>query len=185
MSQSALVILHPGFEEMEAVAPIDILRRGEISVTVASLSTERLVTGKNSVSIQTDALLDEVLDNAFDMLVLPGGPGVNQGLRQDPRVQSMVQQQLAAGRKVAAICAAPLVLLDAGVLTGKAYTAHFTTENELPGRDTTAAVVVDGQITTSQGAGTATAFSLQVLAELTETSTAAKIAESICLQAPQ
>ncbi|MGE9295313.1 MAG: DJ-1 family glyoxalase III [Puniceicoccales bacterium] len=185
MSKTALVILHEGFEEMEAVAPIDILRRGDVSVTVASLSKETLVTGRNNIAITADTDLDQALSRDYDVIVLPGGPGVNESLRQDTRVRKALAHQVSIGGLVAAICAAPLAILDAGLLTGKAFTSHPTTAEELPERHPSAPVVTDGQFITSQGAGTATAFSLEVLTRLTSAEVARMVAASICLSAPQ
>jgi len=185
MSKSALVILHEGFEEMEAVAPIDILRRGEVSVTVASLTKETLVKGRNAISIQADVDLDQALLHDYDVIVLPGGPGVQQTLRHDQRVRRAIQKQVEIGRRVAAICAAPLTLLDAGLLEGVRHTAHFSTAEELPERENGQTVISDGLITTSQGAGTATAFALTVLSQLTSEQAAQVVGASICLSSPQ
>lgn len=184
MSKTALVILHEGFEEMEAIAPIDILRRGGVSVTVASLPKETLVKGRNNIQVQADVDLDQALLRDYDLIVLPGGPGVHQSLRHDPRVRKAVRKQLDLQRKVGAICAAPLALLDAKVLEGKRYTAHFSTSDELSDIASDL-VVTDGLITTSQGAGTATAFALSLLAQLTSEETAQEVAASICLSAAQ
>lgn len=185
MSKSALVILHEGFEEMEAIAPIDILRRGEVSVTVASLSKEPLVLGRNQITVQADVDLDQALRHDYDVIVLPGGPGVYKLLRNDERVRRAIQRQVETGRRVAAICAAPLALLDAGLLEGVRHTSHFSAAEELPEREDGQTVVSDGLITTSQGAGTATAFALTVLSQLTSEQTAREVAASICLSAPQ
>lgn len=185
MSKTALVILHEGFEEMEAIAPIDILRRGEVSVTVASLTKETLVVGRNQIKVEADVDLDQAMLHDYDVVVLPGGPGVYQTLRSDMRVRKLIQRQIEVGRRVAAICAAPLTLLDAGLLDNVHYTSHFSTAEELPEREAGKSVVSDGLITTSQGAGTATAFALTVLSQLTDEQTAQEVAASICLSAPQ
>ncbi|WP_309397809.1 DJ-1 family glyoxalase III [Cerasicoccus maritimus] len=185
MSKTALVILHEGFEEMEAIAPIDILRRGEVSVTVASLPKEKLVLGRNKISVMADVDLDQALLHDYDMIVLPGGPGVYETLRHDTRVRKAIQRQVELGKPVAAICAAPVTLLDAELLKGVQYTCHFASAEELPERDAVSSVVTDGLITTSQGAGTATAFALSLLAQLTDAQTAQDVAASICLSAPQ
>ncbi len=184
MSKTALIILHEGFEEMEAIAPIDILRRGEIAVTVASREFHATVKGRNGVSVKADVLLDEALKQTYDCLILPGGPGVGK-LRDDRRVLDALTRYQKDGRLIAAICAAPLCLLDAGLLPGKPFTSHPTTAQELPGRDTDQAVVESGNLITSQGAGTATAFALAVLARLSDAATAQGVAESICLSSPQ
>jgi len=185
MSKTALVILHEGFEEMEAIAPIDILRRGEISVTVASLPKEPLVTGRNQISVQADVNLDQALTREYDVIVLPGGPGVNQSLRHDDRVRQALLQQVSIGGCVAAICAAPLAVLDAGLLDGKQFTSHPSTVKELPARNAHKPVVVDDWLITSQGAGTATAFALEILAKLSGEEVAREVAASISLSSPQ
>jgi len=185
MSKTALIILHEGFEEMEAIGPIDILRRGGVEVTVASRECYATVKGRNQISVKADVLLDEALRQSFDCLILPGGPGVFEKLRTDRRVLELAEKYAAKGKLVTAICAAPLVLHDAGVLEGKRFTSHPSTVDELPGRDTAKAVVEDGNFITSQGAGTATAFGLAVLARLTDDATAREVAKSICLSSAQ
>lgn len=184
MSKTALIILHEGFEEMEAIAPIDILRRGGIAVTVASREFHATVKGRSDISVKADVLLDEALKSTCDCLLLPGGPGVAK-LRDDRRVLDALTRYQQEGRLIAAICAAPLCLLDAGLIPGRPYTSHPATQGELPGRDTSRPVVIDGNIITSQGAGTATAFALAVLAQLTDKATADEVAASICLSNPQ
>ncbi|MEM9226813.1 MAG: DJ-1 family glyoxalase III, partial [Verrucomicrobiota bacterium] len=164
MSKSALIILHEGFEEMEAIAPIDILRRGGIDVTVASRESLLEVKGRNAITVRADVLLDEALTHSYDAIILPGGPGVFAKLRGDVRVGDAVKHFAETDKLVCAICAAPVVLADAGLLAGRRYTAHTSTVNELPSRDSEQTVIEDGNIITSQGAGTATAFALAVLA---------------------
>lgn len=185
MSKTALIILHEGFEEMEAIAPIDILRRGGVTVTVASRECYPTVKGRNDIAVKADVLLDEALRQKHDCLLIPGGPGVYEKLRGDRRVIEAIVKYHAAGKLVAAICAAPLTLLDADILEGRQYTSHPSAADELPARDTASAVVEDGNLITSQGAGTATAFALAVLARLTDAGNAREVAKSICLQGPQ
>ncbi len=180
--KQCLVILHDGVEEMEAIAPIDILRRGDVEVTVASREFHLLVKGRNEIMLKAEVLLDEALKTDYDCIVVPGGPGVKK-VRTDRRVLQALQKQHDDKRWVAAICAAPLVLKDAGILTGKQYTGHATIANELP-ELATAPVVVDGLIVTSQGAGTATAFALKLLECLTGETVANEVARSIQYPAP-
>jgi protein deglycase len=176
---SALFILAPGFEELEAVAPLDILRRGGVAVTVAALGEPLAVRGRNDIVLQADCPLAEAMSRTFDALVLPGGPGVAR-LRADPRVGQIARSQADAGRLVAAICAAPTILLDAGLLVGRRYACHFSVHAELPHGENQA-VVEDGHLITSQGAGTAVAFGLAILARLVSPEKAQAVAESICL----
>lgn len=177
-----LTILPEGFEELEAIAPIDLWRRAGFKVSVKSLGSRKLVTGKNGIVVQAESALGAVgPDTVFDVLFLPGGPGVEH-LRNSPEVREIIGQQVAAGKMVAAICAAPLVLKDAGLLVGRRYTAHPTTETELSEIISDENVVVDGNIVTSRGAGTAVEFGLKVIELLTDAESAQKIGLSICAE---
>jgi len=179
---NVVAILPEGFEEIEAVTPIDLWRRAGLNVTVASLGNRRTVTGRSGITLQTDTSLAKLSPLAvYDVLFLPGGPGVKH-LRASPELREWVGRQAMADRWLAAICAAPTVLHDAGLLAGRRYTAHFSVATELPDIRTEEAVVVDGRLITSRGAGTAVAFALQVITEVIDAETAGKIAESICAQ---
>lgn len=208
-AKTALVLLHEGVEEMEFVAPVDILRRGGVDVTVASAASRLSVTGRNGIQIKADLLLTDALyapQAKWDLLVIPGGPGVA-ALRTNPLAQEAVKRH--AGRIIGAICAAPLVLLDAGLISadgnpvsaqtaagnpvctqtasGVPYTAHPATAAELPAADAqqavvTATVVRDGlqtKLITSRGAGTATVFALALLEAVTGGGQGRKIAAEV------
>jgi protein deglycase len=163
VAMNVLVPLAEGFEELEAVTIIDVLRRAGLTVTVAALEASP-VTGSHEIRVESDTTLDAVASSAFDALVLPGGPGAKR-LRDDRRVQTIVKRMAQDGRLVAALCAAPIALEAAGVLAGKRATAY-------PGNDLPSAqqleerVVVDGNIVTSRGPGTALEFSLAVVEKL-------------------
>lgn len=176
---TVLVPLAEGFEEIEAFAPIDLLRRAGVEVTTAALGHELSVTGRSGISAQADTTLAAVLGRDFDLLFLPGGAGVKH-LRADPRVGEIVLRQHAAGRWLAAICAAPAVLHDRGLLVGRRYTAHFSVANELPAILAHEKVVTDGKITTSRGAGTAIEFGLHLVALLSGPEKAVDISKAIC-----
>ncbi len=176
---TVLVPLADGFEEIEALAPIDLLRRAGLQVTVASLSHHRQATGRSDISMQTDTTLTEAMNADYDLLFLPGGPGTKL-LRADARIQELVLKQNAAGRWLAAICAAPTVLNDAGLLAGRRYTAHFSVAAELPEILATEKAVTDGKITTSRGAGTAVEFGLHLVSLLAGPDKAAEISKAIC-----
>ena len=157
---TVLAILADGFEEIEAMAPIDLLRRAGAEVTVAALGEGIHVTGRCRLTLHADttlAAIEAAGPREFDCAFLPGGPGVK-ALRSDPRVRALVLRQHAAGRWLAAICAAPPVLHDAGLLTGRRYTAHFSVADELPHILADERVVEDGHLLTSRGAGTAVEF---------------------------
>lgn len=176
---TALAILPEGFEELEAVAPIDLLRRAAVEVTVASLSDNLHITGRNALNLRADTALSAVGENLFDLLFLPGGPGVKL-LRADPRVRATVLAHHAADRWLAAICAAPTILNDAGLLAGRCYTAHFSVASELPAILSAERTVTDGRLLTSRGAGTTIDFGLLLVEKLCSPEKAREIALSIC-----
>jgi 4-methyl-5(b-hydroxyethyl)-thiazole monophosphate biosynthesis len=176
---SVLALLAEGFEEIEAVTPIDLLRRAGAEVVVAALTDRLAVTGRSGLTLQAETTLGAVEQRAFDAVFLPGGPGVKH-LRADPRVRSLVLRQAEAGRWLAAICAAPTVLHDAGLLQGRRFTAHFSVAAELPQLLATERVVVDGHLLTSRGAGTALDFGLALVEKLFSTAKSDEIARSIC-----
>jgi 4-methyl-5(b-hydroxyethyl)-thiazole monophosphate biosynthesis len=167
-----------GFEEIEAVAPIDLLRRAGAEVILASLSGETHVTGRCQVRLQTDQALGEADAAAFDLLLIPGGPGVA-ALRRDGRAVRLAQAMAHSGKPVAAICAAPTVLLDAGVLAGRRHTAHYSVVTELPQALLEERVVEDGLLITSRGAGTAIDFGLALVKRLYGEAKAQEIARAI------
>lgn len=163
---TALVLLAEGFEEIEAVTIVDVLRRADVRVTTAALTT-KVVAGAHGIAIEADGMLDELFTRpsglpAFDLVVLPGGMPGSKHLRDDARVMELVRQQAAASRIVAAICAAPIALEAAGVLRGKAATSY-------PGYALESAnyreerVVTDGNVITSRGPGTALEFALTLV----------------------
>ena len=177
---SILVPLPEGFEEIETVTPIDVLRRAGHRVTLAALGANLLVAGRNGIALQADTLLGRIPPDAiYALLLFPGGPGVR-ALRDSPEVRDLLGRHVMANAWLAAICAAPLVLHDAGLISGRRFTAHPSTDTELPAALAAERVVVDGKIVTSRGAGTALDFSLR-LVELLEGPEAAQcIAQEIC-----
>jgi 4-methyl-5(b-hydroxyethyl)-thiazole monophosphate biosynthesis len=178
MSKRVLCLLAPGFEEIETVAPIDLLRRAGADVTLASVTGARHVTGRSNITVQADAALDEVASQEFDLLLIPGGPGVKT-LRSDGRPAHLAKAYLRAGKPVGAICAAPTVLADAGLLAGKRFTAHFSVHAELPGALAGERVVEDGNLITSRGAGTAVDFGLALVRRLFGEAAARDVAQAI------
>ncbi|MFN2382179.1 MAG: DJ-1 family glyoxalase III [Guyparkeria sp.] len=169
MASKALVILAPGFEDLEAITTIDILRRGGIQVEVAALHEDK-VTGSRGTTVVADTnltLLDD--DRVFDAIVLPGGqPGAN-NLAADKRVVARLQEQSVSGRWIGALCAAPKVLATAGLLKGRRVT-HFPgalDSNESQGVEVVdEAVIVDGNLVTGRGPGVALDFALALVEQM-------------------
>ncbi|NOT30053.1 MAG: DJ-1/PfpI family protein [Planctomycetes bacterium] len=162
-----LVPLAEGFEEIEAVVVIDVLRRAEIEVRVAGL-VPGPVRGAHGITLATDCALDEVDAGALAMIVLPGGMPGTTNLKKDARILALVRALEGSGRFVAAICAAPTVLAEAGVLAGRRVTAYPSVRAQLTGAEVVdrPGVVRSGPVITSQGVGTALEFALELVAEL-------------------
>ena len=164
-----LVPLAQGCEELEAVTIIDLLVRAGCDVVTASLTEDRLITASRGVQLMAQASLESVLTDSFDMVVLPGGlPGADY-LKQDKRILSLLQKMVAEDRYVAAICAAPKVLVQAGLLDGKKATSFPGVIDQFPGVNMQyidEAVVEDGKIITSKGPGTAMDFTLTLIERL-------------------
>jgi len=160
---TVLVPLADGCEEIEAVTIIDLLRRAGISVVVAGLKAG-IVTASRGVQLMPDVTLDEALHHEYDMVVLPGGMPGAANLKDDARMIALLKKMAAAGQYTAAICAAPMVLAEAGLLEGKQATSYPGFLDAIPGVTlSTAAVVQDGKVLTSRGPGTAMDFALALI----------------------
>ena len=171
-----LCILENGFEEIEAITPVDLLRRAGLEVVMAGVSSSEVV-GRSGIRVHTDRRLGDLNPLDFDALFLPGGPAVME-LRKNPQVLDLIRHCAAEGKIIAAICAAPLLLHDAGILEGKNFTAHFSTQPELPSfKD--ARVVEDANILTSRGAGTALEFGLAFIVKMVGAAAADEVAAAI------
>ena len=158
-----LVPLAEGCEEIEAVTIIDLLRRADIEVVVAGLQPG-VVKASRGVQLVPDTTLDAVLDEDFDMVVLPRGMPGAAHLKADARIITLLKNMAAAGRYTAAICAAPIVLAEAGLLAGRRATSYPGFLDALPDIQlSTATVVQDGQVLTSRGPGTAMDFALALI----------------------
>ena len=167
---AALVLLAEGFEEIEAVSIIDILRRGGVEVDSAYLPGEfenDMVLGANGITVQADIALARALIEEYDIVVLPGGWGGTNRLAENPLAQQTLKDFAAAGKWVAAMCAAPYALHMAGVLSPR-YTCYPSVEEQIRPEDRVAdeKVVVDGRVITSQGPGTAICFALEIVRQL-------------------
>lgn len=165
---TALLILADGFEEIEAISVVDILRRGQIEVTVAGLNNNH-VNAAHGVQIVADTTLDEVASSPFDVVILPGGEPGTTHLEQSTLVKDVLSAQNHAGKWIAAICAAPRILDGIGFLDGKQATSYPGTRPKMERCDYLETdVVIDGHIITSRGPGTAMAFAYTILSVLTD-----------------
>lgn len=184
-TERILVPLAAGFEELEAVAVIDVLRRAELDVVVAGLAPGNPV-GRSCIAIVPDTTLDALDLAAITTLVLPGGQPGTKHLMEDERILALVRRLHAEGRRTAAICAAPLVLRAAGVIDGHEVTSHPSVRGDLGGATVVDAprVVRSGSVVTSQGAGSAVEFALALVEDLAGAERAAAIARAICERGP-
>ncbi|TKI69498.1 DJ-1/PfpI family protein [Sulfurimonas crateris] len=162
-----LVPLAEGFEEIEAINIIDVLRRGDIEVLIASLNAKREVKGAHNITVMAEMSINDVDVSSLDMIVLPGGWGGTVALRDDANVQRILKEMDAEGKNIGAICAAPLALHTAGVLKHN-YTCYPTTEEQIreDGFSDSDMVVTDGNVMTSRGPATAICFALQIVKKL-------------------
>ncbi|MBN2279878.1 MAG: DJ-1/PfpI family protein [Candidatus Marinimicrobia bacterium] len=160
-----LVPLAPGLEEIEAIAIIDILRRSGATVVTAGLET-RNILGSHQIPIIADELLENITASEYDGIVLPGGMPGTINLKNNDKVVALVQKFHTDGKLVAALCAAPMVLHQAGVLEGKKFTIHPGTKNEVPLQAENDQVVEDGNIVTGQASGAAILFSLTLVKKI-------------------
>ncbi len=165
VTPNVLVPLAQGCEELEAITITDLLTRAGINVITAGLD-ENVVIASRGMKLIPDKILQDVLDDNFDMIVLPGGlPGADH-LNNDQRIQTLVKKMAANNKYMAAICAAPRVLATAGLLDGKHVTSFPGTLDKFSVKNMTyleKAVVVDGNIITSRGPGSAMDFSLTLI----------------------
>lgn len=172
MSKKVLVPLAIGFEEIEAVSIIDVLRRAGINVIVAAVAKELDVQGANGIIIKADTHISSVDINSLDMVVLPGGWGGTDILAANETVQNILKTMNDKEKLVGAICAAPYALNQAGVLS-KNYTCYPSAEEKirLDGYSDKKAVLKQGNIITSRGPGTSICFALEIVKELVDEQT--------------
>jgi 4-methyl-5(b-hydroxyethyl)-thiazole monophosphate biosynthesis len=175
-----LVPLANGFEEIEAVTIIDVLRRAGLEVVVAGLAPGP-ARGSHDIEVATDTDLDRVQADDFAMVVLPGGMPGSTNLANDERVLRAVRTLHSKGRHVTAICAAPIVLAKAGVIAKVPVTSHPSVRAKLGDADVRDAprVVKSGRVITSQGPGTAIEFALALVEELAGAAKAQELAQAM------
>ena len=177
------VILADGFEEIEALTVVDPLRRAQIYVGTVSATDEYIVHGAHGINVQTEDLFEEVNFVESDMIVLPGGMPGTTNLNDHAGVRRVVKDFYEEGKYVAAICAAPTVLANLGILKGKRITCFPPVAHNLQGVVITRMpATVDRNIITGRGAGTAIDFALKLIDALSGPDKAREIAEAILYQ---
>ncbi|PKM30485.1 MAG: DJ-1 family protein [Gammaproteobacteria bacterium HGW-Gammaproteobacteria-12] len=181
MSKRALIAVADGVEDLECVTLIDVLRRADVEVLVASIEERRMITCARGTRLTADAMLVDVLAQDFDLIVLPGGMPGAQHLADFEPLAERVRKQAKAGELFAAICAAPALALQSyGVLKQRRMTCYPAFSDRLSGCtfvDET--VVVDGNCITSQGPGTALAFALTLVEQLVGRGTRTEVAKAM------
>ncbi|MCS7262104.1 MAG: DJ-1/PfpI family protein [Aquificaceae bacterium] len=171
------VLLAEGFEEVEAVAPIDVLRRAGVEVVVAGLSPEPVASARG-VKIVPDTTVDQLRAEELDMVILPGGAGGVERLKQDPRVEELLKNMQEKNKLIGAICAAPTALAKFGLLQGKKATVYPSLVEEIkPAQFIDQSVVEDQNVITSQGPGTALEFGLKLAEKLLGREKATEVAQ--------
>ncbi len=178
------IFLADGFEEVEALTPLDILRRAGVEVKLVSISDDPVVEGAHGVQMIADALIADVDLDSATMLVLPGGlPGATNLDACEPLQKALVRHH-SAGKTIAAICAAPLVLGHLGLLQGVRATCYPGFETELTGAHYTAALVEhDGQFITGKGPGAAFEFGYTILNSIGKQAEAEQLREGMMYSA--
>ena len=179
MSTQALVVFANGFEDIEAVSIVDVLRRGGVEVIAASLNAEPFAVSAHGIHMSTDAVLSEVLESDYDAIILPGGGEGTKNLKECRPLLERLRRQKEEGKLLCAICAAPTVLVEADVLTDESVTCYPSCRTEMGRRVEDVPVVADGQVITGQAPGAAMLFGLVVLAHLTDERTAHNVANGM------
>lgn len=174
------IILGKGFEEIEALAPCDILRRAGAEVRLVSLEGDT-VCGGHSISVAADCNIDDVDLDAAEMIVIPGGMGGVESIEASDKALGVIRAAADRGSYIAAICAGPRVLAKLGILEGKSAVCFPGLEDQMTGGNMTQAncVVKDGKVITSRSAGTAIDFALSLVSVLYGEEAAEKMAQSI------
>jgi DJ-1 family protein len=174
-----LLPLAEGFEEIEALAIVDVLRRAKIEVVIAGLHSGP-VTSVHNISILPDTTIDTIGADEYDMIILPGGQPGTDNLNADVRIHRLLTDFQASGKLIGAICAAPIILAAAGLLTGKRATSYPSYSGRLNGATyDDRPVVTDGNIITSQGPGTAISFAMAIVSRLAGAHTSEEVTKAM------
>lgn len=183
--KKALILLAEGFEEIEAITPIDFLRRAGIETTVASIAEDRLVSGSHRVVIQADVLLSSIEDPlSYDALIIPGGQPGADNLSHSEIVLQLIRDFDVAGKLISAICAGPKVLHKAGILEGRKVTSYPSSKAQLTGVNYADDEIItyDKNLITSRGPATAVQFSFGIINFLVGAKAASEVRDRTLLK---
>ena len=179
----AYIFLADGFEEIEGLTVVDILRRAGIEIRMVSIMGKKQITGSHGITVEADELFEHADFEDASMLILPGGMPGTRHLGAHKELGLLLQKAAAAGKKVAAICAAPSVLGGLGILKGKKAACYPGFEDQLTGAEVSMEpVVVSGNVTTSRGMGTAIPFALSLVAGVQGQEAADQLRKAIIYQ---
>lgn len=180
------VNLAEGFEEIEALTVVDVLRRGELKVKTVSFEETLEVIGRSGISVKADILFSEINKADYqegEMLVLPGGQPGTDNLMKNQELMESIREFNLGGKYIAAICAAPMILGELGILSGKKATIYPGMESYLKqGEYKDQAVVIDGNVITSQGPATAMEFALELVGILKGNAAKEEVAKGLLVK---
>lgn len=178
------VFLADGFEEIEGLTVVDLMRRAGIDVETVSIMEKKKIMGSHRIAVKADVKFEKADFSDTKMLVLPGGLTGTENLKAHEGLKELILKFYKEGKHLAAICAAPTILAELGILEGKKATCYPSMEDELAGAKVVEeAAVTDGTVTTGRGMGASIAFALQLIGILKDQDTADAIAEKIVYQA--
>ncbi|HBC97838.1 MAG TPA: DJ-1 family protein [Clostridium sp.] len=180
--KKAVVLLARGFEEVEALTCVDVLRRGGVHCVTCSISSDRDVASCHEVHVRADNLLKDMHTDKYDVIIIPGGMPGAENLKDDGEVVNLVRKFYSNNKIVAAICAGPIVLGKAGIIEGKKVTCYPGFEKDLGSIDFSREIVVqDGNIITSRGPATAVYFAFRILQNLADGNTVENLKKDMLL----
>lgn len=175
------IILGAGFEETEAVAPYDVLKRGGVDVKFAGIGGHH-ISGSHGVTIITEETIDDIMLDKTELVIVPGGMRGVATIKNTPAAMQLIRKAYDEGKMVAAICAGPTVLSDLGIMDGRHGVCYPGMENQVKGgiMSQETSTVIDGNVTTGRAAAASFDFGLTLLSQLRGDKVTAKVASDIC-----
>jgi len=177
------ILFAEGFEEIEAITPVDLLRRVDVEVQTVSLTNDLMVKGGHDISLKADITLEQVDFDALEMLVLPGGLGGVNTIANSPQAMDLIQKVWKAEKMLAAICAAPTLLAKLDIIKGLSVVCHPSVSGEIMNAGGrlihNKQVVCDGNLITGKAAGSSIEFALELVSTMRDRDTAGQIYHAI------